>query len=279
MKYAIRSQFIPDSDHVFLAFDLSQAESWASAYLSQDETFKFNLKNKDVHTATASVIFDMTEEAVDKHYRENGSSSIYRYLGKKANHGLTYWMSAERWTEVVNSESEETGIIVSLPQMRVYRDKWTSLYWRIPMWWEEIKAILRTPAKTIYTPYGRKRTFYGIFSDQLVKEAIANVPQSTIADHTLGAIQPELGIEGGILKVRKVFKQYLGREIKLVHTAYDSIMLSVQKSIASEVAPQIYQCMHRPIIINGEECLVPVDGEIGERWGELQKLPKEKLVA
>jgi hypothetical protein len=37
--------------------------------------------------------------------------------------------------------------------------------------------------------------------------------------------------------------------------------------------------MYRPLLINNVEFYIPVDGEVGERWGELEKLPKEKLAA
>lgn len=268
-KYAIRSIFVPPPGHVFLAFDLSQAESWASAYLSRDETFKFNLMHKDVHTATASYIFDKLESDIAK-------DSIERYLGKKANHGLTYWMSAERWTDVINSESEDTGVIVSIIQMRRLRAKWLELYNRIPAWWAETEEIIRR-TRQLTTPYGRKRTFFGHLSQESFKEGVAYVPQSTVADHALGCIQPELGIEGGLLGVRRLLKRSFSKSARLVHTAHDSIMLEVRKEAVGDLAPLVYKQMLRPVLIHGEECLIPVDGEIGERWGELEKLQKSFL--
>lgn len=264
MKYAIRSIFVPGKDNLFLAFDLSQAESWVSAYLARDDNFKYNLKFKDVHTATAAGIFDREEKEIKKDSNE-------RYLGKKANHGLTYMMTADKWTEVVNGESEDTGITVSLAQMRVLRDKWLALYPGIPRWWKEVEEAIRT-TRLLTTPYGRKRMFFGLYGDDMLKSAISYCPQSTVADHTLGAIQHGYNTSGGLLGVRAMLREEFNSRARIVHTAHDSIMLEVPKAMVQDVAPRVYQLMHRPILIHGDDCLIPVDGEVGERWGELEKM-------
>jgi len=43
-------------------------------------------------------------------------------------------------------------------------------------------------------------------------------------------------------------------------------------SLVDEIAPQVVAQMKRPIIVNGEECNIPVDCEVGERWGEMVKV-------
>jgi DNA polymerase I-like protein with 3'-5' exonuclease and polymerase domains len=275
MKYAIRSVFIPPPDYLFVAFDLSQAESWASAYLSGEETFKDNLKNRDCHSATASIIFDIPYDTVVEEYKKIGSAYMPRYLGKKSNHGLTYQMGPEEFTEQINAESEETGIIVSLPQIKKIRTKWLEYYWKIPQWWRAIEAEIRA-TRILINPYGRKRTFMGFLNNQLFKEATAFVPQSTVADHAFGRIQQENPIPGGMLFIRDTIKRN-NIPARLCHTAYDSCMYEVHKAAVTDFIPMAYKAMHRPVIINGEECLIPVDGEMGDRWGELSKIPKDML--
>ncbi len=115
------------------------------------------------------------------------------------------------------------------------------------------------------------------WGDELFKEATAYVPQSTVGDHALGAVQPELGIEGGLLSVYKMFKSH--PEIRVVHTAHDSIMLEVPIGTELEVGGRIYSALHRPLVVNYEELTIPVDCEVGERWGELEKVPRQKLAA
>lgn len=269
MKYPIRSIFVPPKDYLFLSFDLSQAESWVSAYLAKEETFKENLKSGDVHTTTASIIFSKPIEDIKKDSKE-------RYLGKKSNHGLTYWMTAERFTEEINGESEETGITVSLPQIKKIRDKWLEYYWRIPMWWKEIELELRN-SRTLITPYNRKRTFFGFMNNETIKEGIAFVPQSTVADHAFGATQESNPILGGMLAIRNYILS-TSFPARLCHTAYDSCMYEVHRDAIDDFIPIVYNAMHRPIIINGEECLIPVDGERGERWGEMEKIPHEAVL-
>jgi hypothetical protein len=51
-------------------------------------------------------------------------------------------------------------------------------------------------------------------------------------------------------------------------------MLEVPKEVAYEVGERVRATLYRPLIINGEEVTIPVDLEIGERWGELEKVKK-----
>jgi hypothetical protein len=61
-------------------------------------------------------------------------------------------------------------------------------------------------------------------------------------------------------------------DIKAINTSHDSVILETPESLVSEIAPQVVSCLLRPMVINGEEFTVPVDAEIGERWGELKEL-------
>jgi len=265
MKYAIRSMFVPEPGHLFLAFDFSQAETWIVAHLANEQNMKYYLKNSHIHTETAKIIYNTQIPS-----KEN------IYIGKRQNHANSYGQGYRKSAAVINADSDKPPYVtVTEYESKVFNERWHAHY-KIKGWWADVESELNRNHRTLRTPYGRKRTFYGPWGDDLLKEAIAYVPQSTVADHTFGAEHPELRIQGGIRAVSKL--QFIRNgEGLLKHTAHDSVMLSVQSNIIYDVMPEVYRCLVRPLIVNDQEFIIPVECEVGERWGELEKVSKDKL--
>ena len=259
-KFSIRSQFIPRKGNIFLAMDLSQAESWIVAFSAREDNMKHALQHEDIHTLTASILFDKEKANVTKEER---------YIGKRCNHALSYRMSANRLFEIFNKDAQTTGVQLTLQQAKRYRTRWHEFY-NISIWWGEIEIALNNNARTILNAYGWPRTFYGRWGDELLKKATAHIPQSSVAFHTNGAIHPELGIEGGWLGIHKWAKKNKG--CFLVHHGHDSLMLEIPKNRENDIAPEVKPILERPLIINGEQFTIPVEVECGDRWGELQEL-------
>jgi DNA polymerase I-like protein with 3'-5' exonuclease and polymerase domains len=261
MKYPIRSMFIPSKGKTFLAFDFSAAESWVVAYLSKSETLKYALHSpQGFHMVTAEFLFDKSYIEITKDER---------YIAKKCNHGLAYRMGPFKLAESINDEADVTGISVSRSRAKYFHTKWHELY-NLKAWWSTIDAELYS-TRTLVTPYGRKRTFMGQFNEALSREATAFVPQSTVGEHCLGRVQRELGIRGGMLEVRKMLNETPELNTKIIHTAYDSCMLEVPHSQLDFMAKEVRRLLLRPILIHHEELTIPVDCDIGDRWGELIK--------
>src|SRR5262249_51479804 len=83
----IRRAFIPsEPDRLILSVDYSQVELRILAHLSGDENLKKAfLKDDDIHTYTAALIFDVKEKDVTYHMRDTA---------KRVNFGIIYGMSA-----------------------------------------------------------------------------------------------------------------------------------------------------------------------------------------
>jgi DNA polymerase I-like protein with 3'-5' exonuclease and polymerase domains len=291
-KLKLRSMFIPAPGKLFVACDFSQAETWIVAHLAFEDRMKKALMFGDIHTQTAaSAIFFPLVKCETDHAKwnklPNGDracpscgvtiTEIMRYLGKRFNHAKSYRMGDERAAEVINADSDQPPYVtITTAQAREYGSNWLS-YYQLAGWWRRIEDQLRA-TRTLRTTYGRERIFFddlyknGKLNAELAKEATAYEPQSTVADHANGVVHPELGVEGGFKTVyRKIVKPSHGG-IKAVNVAHDSMMLEVPKEQANEIGLEVVSILKRPLVVNGEMFTIPVDLEIGERWGELEKI-------
>lgn len=264
-KLAIRSQIIAPPGKRLIAVDLSQAEAWIVAAKAEEEKMFRALNGGDIHSQTACIILDKPEGST----ADNGKlTKDDRYLGKKCNHAFNYRMGPARAAEVINKE----GIVtVTQKDTKKFHQAYINYYLGLRKWWTEIEEKLRVEP-ILTTVYGRKRRFYQPYGDELFKEATAFEPQSTVADHMFGAVHPELGIKGGILEVyNQIIKPSAG-EIKAINTSHDSLILECPVDLVSEITGQTVSIIRRPLVINGNEFTIPVDAEIGERWGEMEKV-------
>ena len=279
-KISIRSQFVAPKGKVLVMVDLSQAESWIVAYLADERNMQWSLNNSDIHTDSAAALF-----AYDNHCQhiwlkwEAGHrcrtcdliiEKTARYIGKRYNHASAYRMKPPRAMQVINKDSDKPPfVVVTLGESRTYSERWHARY-NLKIWWAQIEQQLNQN-RTLVTPYGRKRTFFAAWGDELFREATAYVPQSCVADHFNGAIHPELGVQGGLLHIKAdLIDPYNDR--KICNQSHDSCIVECPQQDGAELAQQMMRLIRRPIVINGVEFTIPVDGEIGERWGEMEPI-------
>ena len=266
-------------DCVLIGLDLSQAETWIVATLADERTMKDALLHSDIHIVTASALFLPNSNCSHEWSKVKGGgycrickaniSPDERYLGKKNNHANSYRQSPPQLVRSVNGESDQPPYLtITLKQAVSYNKAWHGLYFGIKGWWRKIESDLG-PERTLTTPYGRKRTFYDFWGESLFREATAYVPQSTVGDHALGAVQDELGITGGILGISKIPEVI--KYCKIINSAHDSVLIECPITALDDIANKAYNQFHRPLIVNGESVTIPVDIEYGPRWGELEK--------
>lgn len=264
-KLAVRSMIRATPGNALLQVDLSQAETYVVAWLAQEDNMKDALLNADIHKRTASIIFEKPEAEI-------GKDSPERYIGKRVNHATSYGMSYLRFTQVVNADSDQSGVTITNDQSKSYQQKWFDYYTRIRAWQSEVQDSLNKNQRLLSTPYGRSRRFFNEWGTSLFKEAYAYIPQSTVADHAFGKQQRDFPREGGILAIyRRIIVRSNGN-IRIVNTSHDSVMVEGPASNIKDIGLECRSWMQRPLLINGEECTIPADLEIGERWGEMEKM-------
>lgn len=267
---------VAPKDHLLVQFDFSQAESWIVAYLANEPNMKRALMFGDIHTETAgSAIFYNDVGCAHEWDKPTRTCRIcgrivskeQRYTGKRTNHASGYRMKAPKLATVVNKDSDKPPYVtLTLKDAKKCNDGWHS-YYNVKGWWAEIEEKLGRD-RTIITCYGRKRVFYSIWGEELFREATAHEPQSTVADHANGKLHPELGIPGGFLEVHRRF--VVPGMIQIINQSHDSILSIVHKKDLDGIAPEIHKLLARPIALRGEVFTIPVDCEIGERWGEFE---------
>ncbi len=272
-EIAIRSQICAPKGYSLVQCDLSGAEAWVVAYLADDPNMKRELADGDLHSFTAAALFNI---AIDhslplydsnlKKLRYAPISAEQRYPGKRTNHSSNYKQGPGGLMEAINGEGLLT---VSFGEAKRFQQVWQSIYYNIPLWWARVQEQIWATS-TIETVYGFKRTFYGPKDDNLFRVAIAQEPQSTVADHCLGAVQKGVNEKGGLLEFRKRHKNH--PEIKIINTSHDSGIVECPSNVGVEIGQELASLLRRPLMINGEIFTIPVDTEIGERFGELVKV-------
>lgn len=280
MKIYIRSMICAGLGKQIIAFDLSQAESWVVAHLANEPNMKRALRDGDIHTETAGSALFYPHVGCPHVWDKNTQTCLLcsrqiikteRYVGKRYNHASSYRMGPERAAQVINKDSDKPPYFtVTVKQSREFSKAWHN-YYNLKPWWSEIEAKL-SATRTLVTTYGRERTFFAAWGNELFKEATAFDPQSTVADHFNGRVHPIIQQPGGLLTIyRKLVKPYADRRI--INQSHDSAMIEFPLTDSvSDLAEQIEKWMLRPMEIKGEQFTIPVDVEVGERWGELEKV-------
>jgi hypothetical protein len=280
-KFSIRSMLIAPKDKLLIHWDLKQAESWVVAHMADEPRMKMALKHGDIHRLTAAVIYELpqakgaTVDQFDKpefwiSLADGSITKVMRYVGKQQNHAKAYREGYVRAAEIINRQSDKPPyVVVTVGESKLYDRRWHGFY-NVKPWWSEIEYDLEAGNRALITPYGRVRVFFERWGNELFKQATAHLPQSTVADHTNGAVQDELGIEGGLIEINK---QMVDKGLcLLVGQGHDSVTVECEKEKKDEVIGLGTKLLKRPLVIKGETFTIPVECSVGERYGELEEV-------
>ena len=237
----IRKAFIPSSDNmILLAVDYSQIELRVFAHLSGDKRLKeaFN-SGRDIHTETASEIFEVEAEQVSPNLRRHA---------KVINFGLAYGMSAYGLSQDLD---------IPVEKAQDYIDKYFERFSGVKKYMDETinKVKEKGYAETLY---GRKRYIPEINSSNYHRRSFAersaiNTPvQGTAADI----------MKKSMLDVYDSLKE-TDLEINILLQVHDELVFEVAKKDLKKAALLIKAKMEA-----AAELDVPllVDLQIAENW-------------
>lgn len=239
----IRKIFIPSSeDNVLVDADYSQIELRILAHISGDETLIDSFKKgEDIHTRTASEIFNVSLEEV---------TSIQRSHAKAINFGLIYGKQAFGLSQDIN---------VTRKEAQEYIDMYFGRYPKVEKYMKDI--VVEAKEKGYVTSiFGRRRYIPEINSRNKV---IAK------AGERLALNTPIQGSAADIIKIAmvRVYNEFTKRGLasKLILQVHDELIVDTKKDEIDTVKEIIKSEME-----NAAQLAVPltVDINIGDNWYE-----------
>jgi DNA polymerase-1 len=241
----IRKAFVPrNSDHLIISADYSQIELRIVAAISGDEAMSEAFRHgKDIHTATASKVFNVAEEDVTKEMR---------YKAKSVNFGIIYGQGAFGLAENIGvSRTEEKEII----------DQYKKEFSGIQKYMDDRIQFCKTNGY-VETLMGRKRWLKDINSSNFTvrgyaeRNAINSPIQGTAADM----------IKLAMINVHKEFQKNNFKS-KMILQVHDELVFDAYKPEIETIKPIIIECMKNAMKLPND---VPVEAEIGvgENWLE-----------
>jgi len=239
----IRKAFIPRSkDYQILAADYSQIELRIIAALSGDEGMIEAFKNGiDIHSVTASKVFDVPLEEVDRDMRSKA---------KTVNFGIIYGISAFGLSQRINIPRKEAKVIIDnyfekYPGIKTYMDK--SIAFAKEHGYVETIMKRRRYLKDIN---GKNAIMRGFAERNAINAPI----QGSAADVIKLAM---INLQSELLQ--KDFKS------KLLLQVHDELVFDVHKDEVEIIKPLIKEKME-----NAVELIVPliVEMDIASNWLE-----------
>lgn len=240
----IRKAFIPrDEDHILLASDYSQIELRLVAALSGDkgmvEAFQ---QGRDIHTATAALVFEVPFEEVTRDQRNQA---------KTINFAILYGAGATRLMQQLEITRKEASQLIK------------NYYQRFPGLKEFMATSVETAREEGYamTLLGRKRGLRDINSKSGLTRSIAermamNTPiQGTAADM----------IKVAMIRIDKALTEGNFRT-KMIMQVHDELVFDTPKDEVDRIIPLVEKLMREAI----PDLAVPIVVETGkgDNWLE-----------
>ncbi len=248
----IREAFVASKGMRLLTFDYSQIELRIAAILSKDpillDIFK---KGEDVHSAVASVIFNIPEEKVSKEQRRQA---------KIINFGILYGMGVNALRENLGTTRAEAEQFY-----QEYFGKFTGLARYI----ENLKIEAGKNGFT-ETLFGRRRYFDGLRS---------RISYVRAGAERMAVNAPFQGTSADIIKIAMIRiddyfrKEQLEDKAHLIMQIHDELVFEVEEDLVKKVAPKIHEIMETAIPVE-KACGVPilVNAYEGKNWNGMKQI-------
>lgn len=238
----IRSAFIASKGDAIIAADYSQIELRIMAHISKDQNLlsAFN-EDKDIHSATASTIFNVPLDAVTKEYRRKA---------KAINFGLIYGMTAFGLAKQIDTSRTEA---------KKYIDAYFANYPNVFNYMEHTKESAKAQGY-VETVMGRR-----LYLPQI------NAKNKMLQQHALRTAinAPMQGSSADIIKKAMLdVDAWIGQNkpnIRMIMQIHDELVFEVSADKANEFSKKIQDLMENAYQL---DIALKVDMGIGVSWQE-----------
>jgi DNA polymerase I-like protein with 3'-5' exonuclease and polymerase domains len=252
----IRRMMEATPGHVLVNFDLAQAEPRVVAKLARDTDLSHKFETGfDVHRMTASWFFGTRMDLITKEQR---------FVGKIGRNGGNYDMGKYRMWEEINTQAKRFGIEVFISEWRAGRilDIFHNYSPKIRgEFHEDVKRQLQDHGQVLVNCFGRRRTFFERWGEDLWKEAYAWAASSVVSDH---------------LKSRGLVLWKATPYARWVCEAHDAFTVEVEERMADTFIATAREIMVVPIVFDRgsfprDSLTIPVDFEVGYNYRDMSK--------
>jgi DNA polymerase-1 len=237
----IRKVFVSSSeDYVLVDADYSQIELRVLAHISGDEKFiDAFIKNEDIHTRTASEVFNVPLDEV---------TSLMRSRAKAVNFGIVYGIS---------DYGLSRDLKITKKEAKVYIESYFARYPKVKQYMDDIVAQAKEQG-FITTLLNRRRYVPEILSRNAIQRGIGE----RIAMNT-----PIQGSAADVIKIAmiKVYDELKQRKLKsrLILQVHDELLVEAHRSEIEEVKQIVKRNMQEAMDLK-----VPLTAEVstGNNW-------------
>ncbi len=239
----VRKAFVAGRGKRLIAADFSQIELRLMAVIAKDEPFirAFN-DGADIHTRTASEIWEIPEDKVTPEMRRNA---------KAINFGLLYGMGPRALARSTNMSFEEAQQFI---------EKYFKIHQAVRAYMDAMKAQAHKLGY-VETPYGRRRSF---------PEIASGVPVLVAQAERMAINMPIQGAEADVVKMAMIavdgWLKKSGWPAQMLLQVHDELVVEADADAAEKVAKGLKEIMetivHLPVPLE-------VNVEIGKNWGEM----------
>jgi DNA polymerase I-like protein with 3'-5' exonuclease and polymerase domains len=245
----IRHIFIATEGHKLAYIDLEQAESRAVAELSGDQAYRDACNSGDLHTTVTKLVWPRLQwVGIPNGDRKLADQPFYRHfsyrdMAKRGGHGSNYLGTPRTMAKFLK---------VEFPIMESFQRAYFQAFPGIKLWHEKTATQLQSRG-ILTTPFGRRRTFLGRLGDNAtIREAVAYVPQSLIADY----------MNAGVCRL------WSWGKVKLLAQIHDAVVFEYPEDQDGLVA-EASKILSSPITLSsGKAFSIPSEASIGWNWGK-----------
>ena len=246
----IRKAFIAEKDHILISADYNQIEMRILADLADVKELKKAFKNnEDIHSLTASQIFDVDLKKVSEDQRRKA---------KAINFGIIYGISQyglAKQINVSNFEAEEflNAYFGKFPEIKVYMD-------------ETIKFCRKSGF--VNNIFGRRSHFISI-NDKNYN--VRNFQERAAINAPIQGSASEI-MRLAMIRLSKKLKEQKIQNTKMLLQIHDELIFETPKNESKRISKIIIEEMTSVAKSDQHSFSIPltVDINIGDNWGALQ---------
>lgn len=239
---SLRKMFRPDPGKIICDIDLAGADAQVVAWDAGDEKLKAAFrafaagKGPKIHVANAKTIFG--ELAGD------GKREPYYTYAKMGVHATNYGAKPPTLARALN---------ISQPAAKRFQDTWFREHPEILEWQHNTMQKLMT-TRSVQNAFGFRKFYFDRIDDSLLGQALAWVPQSTVAIT--------------VNKAWEAISNALGNEVDFLLQVHDSLVFQILESRAALLLPEIKR-YSQIVIPYDDPLIIPFGLKVSNKsWGD-----------